>query len=272
MSTFPDIPEELQWFDSLKYRYQGVGYHRYGSEDDWSIVADEQTGVVEMRKIEKNPVSWKTMLLRFGACLIPFIVVVAIMFPWMDVLLRVLVCTLAPMIFAFLAGFLFLMAKSQQELDDLIWKGPIRFRFDPNTGEMEFPLDEKSYRKDEYRKAVLYVIRGLDMSTSVKRLGMIFYKDNRRRELPRAMQYVLLVLDRENRWHRHLLANDWFWEERHWKYPTGTDRFLRCAELLKPLVGDDAFIRSYSKEESFKQHHSLKPEMADRFGKNLQWE
>jgi hypothetical protein len=120
--------------------------------------------------------------------------------------------------------------------DSLEW-GEIRFRYDPNNGEVFFGKEKVTFPQKEYQKLVFGCVRGVDTEASIKMQCEV-------------TQVFVLLLDRNDQWRRYTLSDDLaYWRTSE----SGSRQFVKLVDHLQTLFSFDVFVRSYSREECYAQ-------------------
>ena len=222
--TILEIPEQLKWFQPLKLGF-GTGM------SSWKVSADEATGSIEIKSTPFFKLSTVLTSLIFGALLSgmtyslytdedliaearPFVFWAMILFPPLTV-------------FTFVALDIFCTVA-----DSRLWNGHLRFRFNLLNGELFFGRENITYRREDYSKLILGCVRG---TSSRDRRG-------------NKTQIFMLVLDKNEQWNRHNFSNDaWItWRTTE----SGSKQFKKVADLLRPHLEFDEFVKAYSQDES----------------------
>jgi len=220
----PEIPEKLKWYQP-QYRWGRI----VNGPIPWRIYVDDMTGCVEIKRTPLLHIYWVIVgmvaagifggagyyvSLKFGDA---FSTIFMICFP------------LAMLVFMPAVGALGVW------VDSTYWNGPLRFRYEPQNGELFFAKEKITYRPEDYSKLVLGCVEGADIN-----------KD----EYNPTVQFFILVLDKNENWHRYTLSDDnvsWSW---------GHKRFTQVVERLQPLLEFEVFVKEYSKDECFAQQNS----------------
>ena len=239
----PEIPEQLKWYTPLKL---GVGSGLL----TWRISVDDWTGCIEIKRASFVRIS--TVLLSLLPCAFiswclfgmytseelidearPFIFVAMILSPLFIVLAFVALdnfCSMA---------------------DSRYWNEPLRFRFDPQRGELFFPRENITYRAGDYANLVVGCVRGSDMRGLIKRFGA-WWDINKQRRLRIQTQIFMLVFDKNDQWRRYTLSSDDMWVA--WITPeSGSKQFLQLADLLQQHLSFETFVKDYSLDECYEQ-------------------
>ena len=251
----PEIPEKLKW-------YQPLGLAIFNGPLPWRVSVDEMSGIIE---IKRAPLV-KAVPIIMGIC---FGVVIGGVF-W-AIYSSALVDEEVK--FVLVGGMIFfplLMILGFPAIDALItvansshWKGPLRFRYGLQNGEMFFPRENVTYRREDYSKIVLGCVRGADMKGAFKKFGT-WWKKKGDGSLAQITQVFLLVLDKNDEWKRYNLSDDWVpWPTRQ----SGSKSFTKVANCLRPHLEFEVFVRDYSLDECFAQQN----EHRDGNGNKVLW-
>ncbi|MCL2348796.1 MAG: hypothetical protein FWC50_11130 [Planctomycetaceae bacterium] len=118
--------------------------------------------------------------------------------------------------------------------DSTHWNGPLRFRLTLQSGELFFAKEKVSWRKDDYSQIVIGCVQGFNTSKG---------------ELDQSIQIFMLVLDRNGKWRRFLISDDYV------PWSRGSKRFKEVVEKLQPYLAFEQFVKDYSKDECLEQQN-----------------
>ena len=253
----PEIPEKLKW-------YQPLGLAIFNGPLPWRVSVDEMSGIIE---IKRAPLV-KAFPIIMGIC---FGVVIGgvfwVIYSYAPVDEEVKFVLVGCMIF-----FPLLMILGFPAVDALItvsnsshWKGTLRFRYSLQNGELFFPRENMTYRREDYSKIVLGCARGTEMKGAFKKLGVWMKPHGRGQGLVPTTQIFLLVLDKNDEWKRYNLSRDWVpWSTRQ----SGSKSFMKVANCLRSHLEFEEFVKDYSQDECFAQQN----DQHDGTGNKVLWQ
>ena len=123
-------------------------------------------------------------------------------------------------------------------LDSGDWND-LRFRFNPQNGELFFGKAKATYRREDYSKLIFGCVRGYNKEDAHKEWGLLLLT-----------QIFVLVLDKNDGWQRYTLSDDTV----VWKtHESGSKQFIKIVECLQPFLTFDQFIKEYSLDECSEQ-------------------
>ena len=195
-----NIPEKLKWYQPL-----GLGWCA-GGPPPWRISVDEMTGCVEIKRAPLIQFSVVIFGLVLAAIMGGILYALYVYAP-IDDNAKILLAR-------FVVLFPVLMLVGMPAVDALWtllnarhWKGPLRFRYDPQSCELFFARENVTYRHGEYASLILGCVRGADMKGRVKTFGM-WGRGEATGRLAQITQIFMLVRDKNNEWQRHNLTDD----------------------------------------------------------------
>jgi hypothetical protein len=253
-----EIPKKLKWFTPFDILLS------YGV-NVWRVSVNEMTGCVE---IQRTPLIKKsTMILAVALGVALFTVFAAIVFdrpPIGDDQRTMALIGMFVVSPAIIVGIPALDAFVTLH-NSKHWKGHLRFRCDPQSGELFFPRENISYRLKDCSKIVLGCVRGVDKRgwTRVsKKFGGVYYKvgsrqsngilSRRTAENKPTTQIFMLILDKNDEWQRHDITYDLgSWRNSE----SGSKQFLKIVDRLQPFLSFDQFVKDYSQDECYEQQN-----------------
>ena len=220
----PEVPEKLKW-----YQPQDRWGRIVNGPLPWRLYVDDMTGCVEIKRAPLFHIYWAIVGMVAagifgGAGYCAFL-------NFGDAFSAIF------MICAPLAMIVFMPAVGAFGVweDSTHWNGPLRFRYEPQNGELFFAKEKITYRPEDYSKLVLGCVEGIDIAKS---------------EITETVQFFMLVLDKNEKWRRFNLSDD----DVTWS--RGHKRFTQVIERLQPLLEFEVFAKKYSKDECFAQQNS----------------
>lgn len=237
----PEIPKQLKW-------YVPLGLGSVNGPPVWRVSADHRTGCVEIKRAPLLKFFSVMMGLFFGVLIVGALFAIRTYLPLDkegETVVAFAMIFFPPfMLFAFVALDALVTVMNSQH-----WNGPLRFRFDPQNGEMFFPRENVTYRQGNYSKLILGCVRGADMKGAFKTFG-VWMKQKKDGTLAQTTQIFMLVLDDNNEWKRYHLADDWV------PWPTGesgSKQFMNLTTKLRQFLLFDEFVKDYSMDECYEQ-------------------
>jgi len=243
----PEIPEQLKWYTPLNI---GSG----ALDMAWRVSIGE-TGYIEIKR---------ALLFRFSGVLVGIVIGVictGILFPVYafdlegdgkePFLIGVMVLTLPFTIFLFVALDAFCTLENSK-----YWKGSLRFRFNPQNGELFFSRENVTYGAGDYAKLVLGCVRGTEVmeAEDFRMFGLRVWRTVGKRARVRSTQIFMLVLNQNSEWQRYNLADDYNSDSNKWKTSElGNKQFLQLADLLQQHLSFETFVKDYSLDECYEQ-------------------
>ena len=131
-------------------------------------------------------------------------------------------------------------------VDSIHWKGPLRFRFNGQDGELFFAKEKVTYRPNDYSQLVLGCVCGIDTKTD---------------DPKSTVQIFMLVFDKNEKWCHCNLSDDYV------PWLRGHKRFMQVIDRLRPLLEFEVFVKDYSQDECFAQQN----EHRDGNGNKVLW-
>ena len=223
----PEIPEQLQWYTPLEHWHGGT----YSS---WQMRVDQNNGCFEIKRAPLFICPSTIVVLFFIAVTLTICLAID---PFSLAEETRMVCVGGAFLFWCFVLLVYVVDTFFKVSNARYWKGALRFRYDPASGELFFGKEKDTYRSEDYTKLVLGCVRGA-------------YK-NIDSEIVRITQVCMLLLDKNDEWRRYTLSD----EHVHWLTPeSGSVQFVKLVEQLQPLLAFDLFVRDYSREECYEQH------------------
>jgi len=227
----PEIPEQLKWYTPLKRSSRNVNV-----PVPWRVSVDAMTRCIEVKRAPY----FSPFYVIVGLCVAALFGGVGYYGYTLEPDEKTRATLAAFMICVPVALFLFLqlLGVAIVAIDSLYW-GFVRFRYNPENGELFFGKENLTYRPKDYSKLVIACVRGTEKEDASKEWGLV-----------EVTQVFVLLLDRNDRWRRYTLSDDIV----HWKTSeTGSTQFMRLVDSLQPLLAFEQFVRDYSKEECDEQ-------------------
>ena len=246
-----DIPEKLKWYQPLKLAFR----KRLLA---WRVSIDEITGCVEIKRAPLIQVASIMTGLVLAAVVWGISFAAHRWFPGNEGEKMVFVgcmIILPPLTFVvhLVINATITLFNSQH------WKGLLRFRFDPQNGELFFPRENMTYRQKDCQKIILGCARGWD-KRGWSKMGIVYYKIggwyskgtgvSSNEDKPNT-QIFMLILDNSG-WKRHNLTHDWGYKLSN---EQGSKPFMKVADCLRSFLDFDVFIKDYSLDECYGQQN-----------------
>jgi hypothetical protein len=237
----PEIPDPLKWYTPLK-----LGYPT--EPPTWRMSVDKNTsGIAIKRVFMLRPhillVTFLMGTIGIGMCFV-FYAFDLIGADEKPALIAWIIFLLPAALFIVMLLDIFAVWNCSR-----YWKGSLRFRFNPQNGELFFSRENVTYGAGDYTKLIFCCIRGATMAGAVKRRNEWF--DCIGEELlKQGTQIYMLVLDNNSEWQRYNLADDVV----KWKTSeSGSKQFLQLADLLRQHLSFETFVKDYSLDECYEQ-------------------
>jgi hypothetical protein len=269
-TTMPEIPEKLKWFTPLDTSLFDISLP-YG-QNVWRLFVDEMTGSIEVKRAPLLKFFTVVKAVVLAAITAGAFYAIYVYAPFDKVFgeggneLQRQVCAVlmvvAPLLMVIMipANDAFMTVQNSK-----YWKGHLRFRYDPQSGELFFPRENVSYSLKDCSKIVLGCVRGVDKRgwTRVsKNFGGVYYKVGgwhsegglslRTTENTPTTQIFILVLDKNDKWQRHDISYDvGSWQNSE----SGSKQFIQLVDRLQPFLSFDQFVKDYSQDECYEQQN-----------------
>jgi hypothetical protein len=151
----PEIPEKLKWYIPKKYSVKMTGGFA------WHVVVDEMTNCVEIKRVPLFRLFWVIVgFIAAGIFGSPAYVMLYMNglpsdgFDWAVTIIFGICVPLVMIVFMPAVGALGVMMHSSD------WNTPLRFRYNPQNGELFFAKENVTYRPEDYTKLVLCCVWG----------------------------------------------------------------------------------------------------------------
>ena len=133
----------------------------------------------------------------------------------------------------------------------LLLYGPLRFRLNPQNGELLFLKENITYGAGDYVKLVLGCVRGSKVETV---RWFASWLTGKKVMHSRSTQIFMLVLNQNGEWQRYNLTDDYNSGSNKWKTSeSGSKQFLQLADLLRQHLVFETFVKNYSLDECYEQ-------------------
>jgi hypothetical protein len=243
-TTMLEIPEKLKWYMPL-----GLKNSQNELSIAWRTSVDQMTGCIEIKRAPLVRLPGVLFGIGLGAFAFVMLFVLKSVEPTDDAELlhvQMLWMILSPPFLFFVAVGLDATATLR---NSRYWKGSLRFRFNPQNGELFFPRENVTYSRMDYSKLVLGCIRGREIVWNEKIFG-VRLKRKKGVARRRSTQIFMLVLDQNDEWHRYNLADDYNSDSNAWKTSeSGNKHYVKLVDQLQSLLTFDQFVRDYSRDE-----------------------
>ncbi|MCL2710384.1 MAG: hypothetical protein FWE95_05850 [Planctomycetaceae bacterium] len=236
-----EIPEQLKWYTPLRI---GAGTGR----PNWRVSVDEMTGCIEIKRT--SLIHFVDILaVIFFCALISGGLYAAYTYAPIPEEMQIALFGSMVLVSPFLIFVVVMNAFLRRRKDSQFWNGSIRFRFDPQTSELFFPRENVTYRPTDCSKLILGCVRGSEMGI----LGKRGYGRSPCMDIAKSTQIFMLVFDKAGQWHRHDLSDDHGAVWKSYAHESGSKQFLQVADLLRPHLLFERFVKKYSSNECFDQ-------------------
>jgi hypothetical protein len=219
----------------------------------WRLSVDQKTGCVEIKRAPLVRLPTVLFGIALGAIAVIGLFIAFSFEPTDDAELSrcrmlVMVCSTP------LCSCVFVpLDASTTLINSRYWKGSLRFRFDPQSGELFFPRENVTYGAGDYSKLVLGCVRGTERASPDKFFGMRLTR-KKSVAIAKSTQIFMLVLDQNDVWQRYNLADDHNSDSNTWKTSeSGNKQFTKLADLLHRHFSFEQFVKDYSKDECYEQ-------------------
>jgi hypothetical protein len=238
----PEIPEQLKWYIPLK------SFSKTSGPVSWCVSVDEMTGCIEIKRVPYIRLFW--VITGFIAAAIfssPAYYTLYTSglprngFDWAFIVIFGIIVPLGMIVFMPAVGAFCVMMDSNH------WNGPLRFRFNPQNGELFFAKEKATYRPEDYSQLVLCCVYGTDMEDAYMSRGKWYPRSSKYSPPKDSTQIFMLILDKNDQWKRYLLADDSI------SFSWGRKRFLKIVDRLQSFLSFEQFDKNYSFDECYEQ-------------------
>ena len=235
-----DIPEQLKWYTPLGLKNS---HNELGTA--WRVLVDQTTSCVEIKCAPLIRLSAVLAGFFLGAFTTGGLFVVGNYDPVTDD---------TSVFFIFLPLMIVVLVSLDAFttlVDSRYWKGSLRFRFNPQNGELFFPRENMTYGAGDYAKIVLGCVHGTEV---IAFKGIRVWWAGKFVARARSTQLFMLVLDQNGEWKRYNFSDDHDSDFKKWKTSeSGSKQFFQLADLLRQHLSFETFVKDYSLDECYEQ-------------------